>query len=551
MRGESSDGVTFWAQRLIEPCVPNGVWMLNLFNAVAHPQVCSEELQEGVRVTWLQCSHVFHERCIRQWLTGFSATCPTCRAAVAVSSPHHAPVSPITSPSAAGPINVQGTSATDDDGRPSDAATLGSGDQVAAAAPMTLPSLSVPSTISTNRIVSSILAELCATLTLPPPSLTSPTVPTTSLRAAAASERTGGEEGQTTPVTDRPALARSASGPSEEEGATVDIPGVVPERGISAANSLEDSTYCELQRMYRRNFGRRSQAAESVLAGWMAMKEGQRRSRGQQRPGGGDREEEGDQEAAGKPKRDSTTQGSSAAAAAPAAAAPTQSNTFSNAVSAAAARARVGFEEAPGDRLRAEIEAILHAEEEEDESDSAGNNDETQRQDVAPRQPSTASMPKGVEAIMPSVAASGQQQQPASTQPRLPQSKEPSMPSRPVGRDLLVSAAAPATSTRVSGAQDIFQIVSQVIASRRGAVVGEAENSHACVDHEAAGRQSAAAGMPEVRTRLIDRLGTRNDSRDSERRGSMLRFGGDDSSLDRDDDDPWDIPLKSAGMPYL
>ena len=128
-----------------------------------------------------------------------------------------------------------------------------------------------PAVISTSRLVSSIMAELCATLSLPPPA--------TPAQGPSPSSANGTDPWST--VTSAPweveGVPADPCPPDKSEGAGVKVEDSEKEMGCASANSQEDRTYQQIQAMYKRNFGRKSSAAESTLAAWMAIKEGRRR----------------------------------------------------------------------------------------------------------------------------------------------------------------------------------------------------------------------------------------------------------------------------------
>ncbi|GAX75104.1 hypothetical protein CEUSTIGMA_g2548.t1 [Chlamydomonas eustigma] len=301
--------------------------------------VCSEELQEGAEVMWLPCSHVFHERCIRRWLTGFSNSCPTCRASVINPQPSHIPSSATTVHAILADPMHQTLSDAHDSEEPAgegqqEVCQHGSGVGIRSNLMPPPPLLSLedpdsdsgghapgpgasnipsPSTVSTNRIVSNILMELCAALSISPrdsnlaipvpnlpsvlPESTSPLSASTSsthqnearIKGDAltrASEKAKSETYNSTvripsyktvlASTDSHQV-ESASGQNSNRALSTASEEHSLDQGRSSANTLEDPTYCHLQNMFRRNFGQKSKAAESVLGGWRAFKEGRRR----------------------------------------------------------------------------------------------------------------------------------------------------------------------------------------------------------------------------------------------------------------------------------
>ncbi|KAH6657409.1 hypothetical protein BKA67DRAFT_188325 [Truncatella angustata] len=48
--------------------------------------ICTEDFSDGVDLRKLPCSHLYHPRCIDQWLRDFGVTCPLCRVDLSVSA---------------------------------------------------------------------------------------------------------------------------------------------------------------------------------------------------------------------------------------------------------------------------------------------------------------------------------------------------------------------------------------------------------------------------------------------------------------------------------
>ena len=51
----------------------------------AHCSICLDNTTHGEWVPWWQCNHIFHDRCLLQWVTGTGAMrnhCPMCRALI-------------------------------------------------------------------------------------------------------------------------------------------------------------------------------------------------------------------------------------------------------------------------------------------------------------------------------------------------------------------------------------------------------------------------------------------------------------------------------------
>lgn len=192
-------------------------------------QVCSEELETGTSVLWLPCSHVFHERCIRQWLTGFSNTCPTCRA-VAI------PTTSTTTDLTAGPFFLPDRSSrAESPPHTSPAAPMVAGHTTQGMRESPLRNNGV---ISTNRIVSSILAEVCSTLSIPAPS----TVPARQSHISAVGPALECLDCGEIRENSSSALSESDSQITEESDIGL---------GCAAANTLDDATYKQLQTMFK------------------------------------------------------------------------------------------------------------------------------------------------------------------------------------------------------------------------------------------------------------------------------------------------------------
>ena len=51
--------------------------------------VCLESVKEDESVIVLKCKHIFHEKCIKTWLTKCSNKCPVCREVVANGVPDY------------------------------------------------------------------------------------------------------------------------------------------------------------------------------------------------------------------------------------------------------------------------------------------------------------------------------------------------------------------------------------------------------------------------------------------------------------------------------
>ena len=42
--------------------------------------ICVDEFEDGEDVRILPCSHIFHSKCIDEWLSNYSSLCPLCKA---------------------------------------------------------------------------------------------------------------------------------------------------------------------------------------------------------------------------------------------------------------------------------------------------------------------------------------------------------------------------------------------------------------------------------------------------------------------------------------
>ena len=215
-------------------------------------------------------------RCIRQWLVGFSNTCPTCRAIVitsptAVGSPPRPEA-----PDALMPANTAGAAQPASQSQLQDGRSSLDAEDVtvcpppphAASATTSAAGASSPSggtsIISTNRIVTSILAELCTALSLPTPPLALSLGPRAGLGIGSWDPGPGpGEDGDGAANTlgDTPLIAQqpsegvelSVDEDAEERGLTLDCgsAGGCEDAGCASANTLDDPTYRKLQLMFR------------------------------------------------------------------------------------------------------------------------------------------------------------------------------------------------------------------------------------------------------------------------------------------------------------
>ena len=218
-----------------------------------YPQVCSEELEVGASVLWLPCSHIFHERCIRQWLTGFSNTCPTCRATVIPAAPAPAPAG------GASLVADNESGVAQLDVPTGDAATLLDAGRA--------PLMGNRGVISTNRIVSSIMAEVFSALSIPPPPSLLPSM-IMSLEASTGhrdstrpidvaspipSPRNEADGGKDVAVVSQTSFLQSESADALQQDSqdTVEDSDIKGEAGCAAANTLDDPTYKRLQMMYK------------------------------------------------------------------------------------------------------------------------------------------------------------------------------------------------------------------------------------------------------------------------------------------------------------
>ncbi|KAG1655266.1 hypothetical protein FOA52_014592 [Chlamydomonas sp. UWO 241] len=285
--------------------------------------VCSEELAPGARALWLPCGHVFHDACIRQWLTRFSNTCPTCRARVL-------PAAATRPAGTAGRADLEGV--VDGNAGVGAAAALaatatpvadgGTADAYAVADAADVSAASAPYALTTNRIVLSILTQLAASLAQQPQqqpaAAPSPTGHRGGGDSAGRAEGGGGgglgassQRGQaeavaaafvaaTAVVHMRPQSAqpqpqqqqqnRGSDGGSDGSGADAES---VPDAGAAVAAeaagpkdpgaassaapaATADPTYVKLQQLYKASFARRTSrdpGADAALGQWSAMKE--------------------------------------------------------------------------------------------------------------------------------------------------------------------------------------------------------------------------------------------------------------------------------------
>ena len=44
--------------------------------------ICNNEVEVGDRVGWMGCTHLYHHRCLQEWMNRGTFTCPTCRGPV-------------------------------------------------------------------------------------------------------------------------------------------------------------------------------------------------------------------------------------------------------------------------------------------------------------------------------------------------------------------------------------------------------------------------------------------------------------------------------------
>jgi len=205
---------------------------------------------------------MFHEQCIRQWLTGFSNTCPTCRATVSASSPSTSAAGSFSHDDA--PVLTAAEFSTSDLGGsppqtpidPSDASRSNLDGGPAS------PTRQNRGIISTNRIVSRFLTEVFSTLSIhqTPSSVLSLAMPSVDVSAggdsalemaipSSPSKETNGSNSVS--ETSYHTSGSHSSRQHQHQGTAEPGYGSVGEEGCAAANALDDPTYKRLQTMYR------------------------------------------------------------------------------------------------------------------------------------------------------------------------------------------------------------------------------------------------------------------------------------------------------------